>query len=99
MRREERGRGGEREGESEGFQQSACWGRDLSSAFQGAAPPTTHRAAWRTRTFARTKRTHAASLKAMMPAQCTVLRDGRATKVEAHELVPGDIVSIRLGDR
>lgn len=34
-----------------------------------------------------------------MPAQCTVLRDGRATKVEAHELVPGDIVSIRLGDR
>lgn len=44
-------------------------------------------------------RTHSASLKAMMPAQCTVLRDGAATKVDAHELVPGDLVSIRLGDR
>jgi hypothetical protein len=41
----------------------------------------------------------AASLKAMMPAQCTVLRDGAATKVDAHDLVPGDLVAIRLGDR
>lgn len=40
-----------------------------------------------------------ASLKALMPAQCTVLRDGAATKVDAQDLVPGDIVSIRLGDR
>ncbi|KAI8473316.1 MAG: hypothetical protein J3K34DRAFT_518987 [Monoraphidium minutum] len=40
-----------------------------------------------------------ASLKAMMPAKCTVQRDGQATKVEAHELVPGDLVSLRLGDR
>jgi magnesium-transporting ATPase (P-type) len=35
----------------------------------------------------------------MMPAQCTVLRDGAATKVDAHDLVPGDLVAIRLGDR
>jgi len=40
-----------------------------------------------------------ASLKAMMPAQSTVQRDGRATKVEAHDLVPGDIVTLKLGDR
>ncbi|GBF90642.1 p-type atpase [Raphidocelis subcapitata] len=40
-----------------------------------------------------------ASLKAMMPAQCTVTRDGKPTKVEAHDLVPGDLVTLRLGDR
>lgn len=40
-----------------------------------------------------------ASLKAMMPAQSTVTRDGKPTKVEAHELVPGDLVTLRLGDR
>lgn len=40
-----------------------------------------------------------ASLKAMMPAQCTVQRDGKPTKVDATELVPGDLVTLRLGDR
>jgi magnesium-transporting ATPase (P-type) len=40
-----------------------------------------------------------ASLKAMMPAQCTVQRNGAATKVDAQELVPGDLVTLKLGDR
>lgn len=34
-----------------------------------------------------------------MPAQCTVQRDGKPTKVDATELVPGDLVTLRLGDR
>jgi hypothetical protein len=41
----------------------------------------------------------AASLKKMMPNKCTVCRDGQEKKVEAHELVPGDLVRLCLGDR
>lgn len=35
----------------------------------------------------------------MMPNKCTVCRDGQEKKVEAHELVPGDLVRLCLGDR
>lgn len=41
----------------------------------------------------------AASLKKMMPNKCTVCRDGQEKRVEAHELVPGDLVRLCLGDR
>lgn len=34
-----------------------------------------------------------------MPNKCTVLRDGHEQKVEAHELVPGDLVRLYIGDR
>lgn len=40
-----------------------------------------------------------ASLKRMMPNKCTVTRDGVEQKVEASELVPGDLVRIYIGDR
>lgn len=35
----------------------------------------------------------------MMPSKSTVYRDGAPTKVDAHELVPGDLVQLKLGDR
>lgn len=35
----------------------------------------------------------------MMPNKCTVTRDGQEQKVEAHELVPGDLVRLYIGDR
>lgn len=35
----------------------------------------------------------------MMPNKCTVTRDGHDQKVEAHELVPGDLVRLNIGDR
>ncbi len=41
----------------------------------------------------------AASLKKMMPAKCTVIRDGMEQKVDAMELVPGDLVRLYIGDR
>jgi hypothetical protein len=41
----------------------------------------------------------AASLKKMMPNKCTVTRDGQEQKVDAHELVPGDLVRLYIGDR
>eukprot|EP00775_Hariotina_reticulata_P010475 gene10475-10633_t len=40
-----------------------------------------------------------ASLKKMMPNKCTVARDGQEIKVDAHDLVPGDLVRLYLGDR
>lgn len=39
-----------------------------------------------------------ASLRAMTPAETTVLRDGERQKVPAVELVPGDIVLVEEGD-
>ncbi|CAG8637181.1 13591_t:CDS:10, partial [Acaulospora colombiana] len=39
------------------------------------------------------------ALKEYSPAEAKVLRDGFMTKVDAAELVPGDIVSIAVGDR
>lgn len=34
-----------------------------------------------------------------MPNKCAVMRDGHEQKVEAHELVPGDLVRLYIGDR
>ncbi len=39
-----------------------------------------------------------ASLRAMSPAETTVIRDGQRQKIRAAELVPGDIVLIEEGD-
>eukprot|EP00882_Tetradesmus_deserticola_P004148 GHRQ01004382.1.p1 GENE.GHRQ01004382.1~~GHRQ01004382.1.p1 ORF type:complete len:221 (+),score=74.72 GHRQ01004382.1:384-1046(+) len=39
------------------------------------------------------------SLKKMLPNKCTVIRDGHEQKVEALELVPGDLVRLYIGDR
>ena len=41
----------------------------------------------------------AASLKKMIPNKCTVIRDGLEQKVEAAELVVGDLVRLYIGDR
>jgi hypothetical protein len=35
----------------------------------------------------------------MMPNKCTVVRDGQEQKVDALELVPGDLVRLYIGDR
>lgn len=35
----------------------------------------------------------------MMPSKCTVYRDGHEQKVDASELVPGDLVRLYIGDR
>jgi len=35
----------------------------------------------------------------MMPAQCTVVRDGAEERIDAGELVPGDVVRLAIGDR
>lgn len=40
-----------------------------------------------------------ASIKNMLPDHCHVLRDGRQQELLGHELVPGDIIIIRLGDK
>eukprot|EP00544_Gedaniella_sp_CCMP2646_P007002 CAMPEP_0202479932 /NCGR_PEP_ID=MMETSP1361-20130828/115_1 /ASSEMBLY_ACC=CAM_ASM_000849 /TAXON_ID=210615 /ORGANISM="Staurosira complex sp., Strain CCMP2646" /LENGTH=1011 /DNA_ID=CAMNT_0049107307 /DNA_START=60 /DNA_END=3095 /DNA_ORIENTATION=- len=39
------------------------------------------------------------ALKAMLSSEAEVLRDGKATKVPAENIVPGDIVVVKLGDR
>jgi magnesium-transporting ATPase (P-type) len=41
----------------------------------------------------------AAALSDLMPTFANVLRDGRPTRVDAVDLVPGDIVQVREGDR
>jgi magnesium-transporting ATPase (P-type) len=41
----------------------------------------------------------AAALSDLMPTFANVLRDGRLTRVDAIDLVPGDIVQVREGDR
>jgi Ca2+-transporting ATPase len=35
----------------------------------------------------------------MMPNKCTVARDGQELKVDACDLVPGDLVRLYIGDR
>jgi P-type Ca2+ transporter type 2C len=40
-----------------------------------------------------------ASLRAMSPAEASVIREGRRQKVPASELVPGDILVVEEGDR
>jgi sodium/potassium-transporting ATPase subunit alpha len=39
------------------------------------------------------------SIKNLMPDNCLVLRDGTRKEVVATELVPGDLLYIRLGDK
>ncbi|KAJ2584580.1 hypothetical protein GGH95_000285 [Coemansia sp. RSA 1836] len=39
------------------------------------------------------------SITNMLPAECTVLRDGQQEKIAGALLVPGDIVTLRAGDR
>lgn len=36
-----------------------------------------------------------ASLKSMMPSRCSVFREGAESKVDATELVPGDLVRMK----
>ena len=40
-----------------------------------------------------------ASIKGMLPSDVLVLRDGGQTKISAKELVPGDLVSIGMGEK
>ena len=40
-----------------------------------------------------------ASLGKMLPAKCHVYRDGKESKIEAFDLVPGDLVRLYIGDR
>jgi magnesium-transporting ATPase (P-type) len=42
---------------------------------------------------------NAASLTKMMPAKCTVVRDGAENSVDAADLVPGDLIRLSIGDR
>jgi hypothetical protein len=39
------------------------------------------------------------SIKTMLPDDCAVLRNGAQTEINAAELVPGDILHVRLGDK
>ena len=39
------------------------------------------------------------ALQRMMTAQATVVRDGQPTTIEARELVPGDVVLLKAGDK
>ena len=39
-----------------------------------------------------------AALKARLAIKARVKRDGKWTSAEAHELVPGDVIRLRLGD-
>jgi sodium/potassium-transporting ATPase subunit alpha len=39
------------------------------------------------------------SIKTMLPDQCLVLRDGAQQQLVPSELVPGDVLYIRLGDK
>ena len=40
-----------------------------------------------------------ASIKGMLPSDVLVLRDGGQTKVSAKDLVPGDLVTITMGEK
>ena len=40
-----------------------------------------------------------ASIKGMLPSDVLVLRDGNQTKVAAKDLVPGDLVTISMGEK
>ena len=40
-----------------------------------------------------------ATFKKMLPAQTSVIRDGKEGRISASELVPGDLVRLNLGDR
>jgi P-type E1-E2 ATPase len=38
------------------------------------------------------------ALKNMSATECSVLRDGKWTHMKSEELVPGDIVKVKIGD-
>jgi P-type Ca2+ transporter type 2C len=40
-----------------------------------------------------------AALREMLSPRCTVRRDGRETEIETAALVPGDVVTLKIGDR
>lgn len=40
-----------------------------------------------------------AKFKNMLPPKCTVIREGQEAKINASELVPGDIVKLSTGDK
>ena len=40
-----------------------------------------------------------ASIKGMLPSDVLVLRDGGQTKISAKDLVPGDLVTIGMGEK
>ena len=40
-----------------------------------------------------------AALREMLSPRCTIKRDGRAGEIETADLVPGDVVSLKIGDR
>ena len=35
----------------------------------------------------------------LVPSMCMVVRDSKISSIDAAELVPGDVVNIRLGDK
>jgi sodium/potassium-transporting ATPase subunit alpha len=39
------------------------------------------------------------SIKTLLPDQCLVLRDGNQQEIVSTELVPGDLIYIKLGDK
>lgn len=39
------------------------------------------------------------SIKTMLPDQCLVLRNGSQQEIISTELVPGDLIYIKLGDK
>jgi sodium/potassium-transporting ATPase subunit alpha len=39
------------------------------------------------------------SIKTMLPDDCIVVRNGTQTEIPAAELVPGDVLHVRLGDK
>ena len=40
-----------------------------------------------------------ASITTMLPGQCTVLRDGTSQNVAASQIVPGDVLFLKMGDK
>ena len=39
------------------------------------------------------------SIRGMLAPKATVIRDGKRKKIEAHELIPGDVVVLKSGDK
>ncbi len=39
------------------------------------------------------------ALKKLMPYQANVIREGRETRIPAKQIVPGDIINVKVGDR
>lgn len=39
------------------------------------------------------------TFKKMLPQQCVVIRNGQESRIEASQLVPGDLAVVRIGDK